>query len=103
MLVSVGVILPIANSTAHGLRQSSVSQNHRRYRRHSRAWWRRHRARMRLRRAAAIAALAQRNAAHSDAPLSSALPKAIKGEAITGVIPKLPEGWSAAAVNTGEV
>lgn len=102
MLVSVGVILPIANSTAHGLRQSSVSENHRRYRRHSRAWWRRHRARLRLRRAAAATALAQRNAAHSDAPLA-AFTDLAKNEVVTGVIPKLPAGWTAAAVNKSEV
>lgn len=99
MLASVGVILPVANSTAHGLRQSSASSgNHRRYRKHSRAWWRRYRARLRLRRANA---LAQREAAHSSAPL--ALTKDAKSELITGVIPKLPVGWSAAAVNKGEV
>jgi hypothetical protein len=103
MLVSVGVILPIANSTAHGLRQSSASSgNHRRYRRHSRAWWRRHRARLRLRRAAAAAALAQRDAAHSDVPLA-AFNNVAKNEVITSVLPKLPVGWTAAAVNKGEV
>jgi hypothetical protein len=59
LLVSLGIMLPLAGSLAHGLRQSiemSTSVNHRH---HSRAWWRRHRARMRKRRAAA---LARRNA-----------------------------------------
>ncbi len=59
LLVSLGIMLPLAGSLAHGLRQSiemSSSVNHRH---HSRAWWRRHRARMRKRRAAA---LARRNA-----------------------------------------
>lgn len=56
MLVSVGVMLPIASSTAHGIRQSvSAHQQHRKVRRHSRAWWRRYRARLRMRRAAALA------------------------------------------------
>jgi hypothetical protein len=102
MLVSIGVALPIASSTAHGLRQSSVSQHHRRYRRHSRAWWRRYRARLRMRRAAAAALLA-RNSAHSNVPLAADFVSAPKGEAITGVIPKLPVGWTAAAVNNGEI
>ena len=60
LLISVGVMLPFANS-AHGVRQSSqigVSRN----RHHSRAWWRRYRARLRKKRAAATAALAHRNA-----------------------------------------
>lgn len=67
MLVSIGVMLPIARSTAHGIRQSvEASSSRRHYRRHSRAWWRRYRARLRRRRAAALAALA----AHRNAPLS---------------------------------
>src|SRR6476661_1693663 len=57
LLISVGVMLPFANS-AHGIRQSAqVSVSHHRY--HSRAWWRRYRARLRKKRAAA--ALAHRN------------------------------------------
>jgi len=57
LLISVGVMLPFANS-AHGIRQSAqVSVRHHRY--HSRAWWRRYRARLRKKRAAA--ALAHRN------------------------------------------
>ena len=57
LLISVGVMLPFANS-AHGIRQSAqVSVRHHRY--HSRGWWRRYRARLRKKRAAA--ALAHRN------------------------------------------
>ncbi|HEY6246292.1 MAG TPA: hypothetical protein VIX17_20235 [Pyrinomonadaceae bacterium] len=57
LLISVGVMLPFANS-AHGIRQSAqASVRHHRY--HSRAWWRRYRARLRKKRAAA--ALAHRN------------------------------------------
>lgn len=110
MLVSIGVMLPIASST-HGLRQTSASHQQRRYRRHSRAWWRRHRARLRFRRAAAAAALAQRNAvyrdaaqgdaAHRNAPLEPV--SATKSDPLTGVIPKLPVGWIAATSNKGEV
>ena len=65
MLVSIGVMLPIASST-HGLRQTCRYHTTAPISRHSRAWWRRHRARRRFRRAAA-AAFAQRNAVYRDA------------------------------------
>ena len=59
LVLSVGVLLPLANS-AHGVRQTIEvgQQRHHRYR--SRAWWRRYRARMRQKRLAAE--LAHRNA-----------------------------------------
>ena len=59
LLLSVGVMLPFANS-AHGIRQSTqvTQKKSKRYR--SRAWWRRYRARLRARRAAEE--LARRNA-----------------------------------------
>ena len=51
LLLSVGIMLPFANS-AHGIRQSAqfTQKKSKRYR--SRAWWRRYRARMRAKRAA---------------------------------------------------
>lgn len=107
IMVSIGVMIPIASST-HGLRQNSVSQQ-RRYRRHSRAWWRRHRARLRARRAAAAAALARRqtstrtDAAHPTAPLVLAVNTETASEPLTGVIPKLPVGWTTSAASRGEV
>ena len=95
MLISVVVMLPFASSTAHGIRQSSASHQQRRYRRHSRAWWRRHRARMRLRRAAL---------AHRNAPLAPVFADPGNAVAATGVLPKLPAGWSNATVTkNGEV
>ncbi len=59
LLLSVGIMLPFANS-AHGIRQSIqiTQKKSKRYR--SRAWWRRYRARLRAKRAAAE--LARRNA-----------------------------------------
>jgi hypothetical protein len=98
MLISVVVMLPFASSTAHGLRQSSASPQVRRHRRHSRAWWRRHRARMRLRRAAL---------AHRNAPLGSVFGNpakdAIKPGIPTAVLPKLA-GWvNPTVANNGEV
>ena len=60
LVLSVGVMLPFENS-AHGVRQS-VQVNKRRHHRHrSRAWWRRYRARLRQKRAAAEALAAHRN------------------------------------------
>jgi hypothetical protein len=96
MLISVGVMLPFASSTAHGIRQSSVSNHHRRHRRHSRAWWRRHRARLRMRRAAVMA--------HRNAPLGPALKLSNNTILPTAVLPKLPTGWDKPVVaNNGEV
>jgi hypothetical protein len=96
MLVSVVVMLPFASSTAHGIRQSSAAHQQRRYRRHSRAWWRRHRARMRLRRAAAQA--------HRKAPLGPAFAKATNGDVSMGLLTRLPAGWNNPTVaNNGEV
>lgn len=52
VLVSVVVMLPTDDSSAHHNGRSSVSHRSRMNRRHSRAWWRRYRARMRRKRAA---------------------------------------------------
>ncbi len=62
MLTCIGAMFPLDESTAHGIRQSFVQrrQNRPHYRRHSRAWWRRYRARLRRRRAAAAAYAAHR-------------------------------------------
>jgi hypothetical protein len=92
MLVSVVVMLPFASSTAHGLRQSSASQQQRRYRRHSRTWWRRHRARLRLRRAAVLA--------HRSSPLGPVFANSTKSEAALA-LPKLPAGWNNASLANG--
>jgi hypothetical protein len=101
MLISVGVMLPFASSDAHGIRQSSAAQPHRRYRRHSRAWWRRYRARMRMRRAQALARAAL---AHRNAPLGPVFPTTKSPDTATIALPTLPAGWnSATLVNGGEV
>ena len=52
VLVTVAGALPITESLAKWSRRSAVS-NRKRYRKHSRTWWRRHRALMRARRARA--------------------------------------------------
>jgi hypothetical protein len=102
MLVSVVVMLPFASSTAHGLRQSfQSSPHHRRVRRHSRAWWRRYRARLRARRAAA---LAQSNAAHSNVPLTPVNVVTPNGNVATSVLAQVPAGWnSTGAASRGEI
>lgn len=96
MLISVGVMLPFASSTAHGIRQSSVSNHQRRYRRHSRAWWRRYRARMRMRRAAAALA-------HRKSSLGPVFASSTKGDIATTAIAKMPAGWNPTVTNNGEV
>lgn len=93
LVLSVSVILPLANE-AHGIRQS-VQVHQRRHRRHSRAWWRRYRARLRQRRAAAEAFAAHRTS-------SLALPKNIPVGDLSAAggpaVPVLPE--SSIGMNT---
>ena len=80
ILLAVGIIIPFANS-AHGVRQSTEigkSVN----RRHSKAWWRRHRARLRRKRAAE---LARRQ-------MLLALPQTLPvGESASIVMPAVPQ------------
>ena len=80
LVLSIGVMLPLGNE-AHGIRQTvEIGQHHHRY--HSRAWWRRYRARQRQRRLAAE--MAHRNA-------SLALPQNISVSEISGLsAPSLP-------------
>ena len=60
LVLSVGVMLPFSNS-AHGVRQSVQVSKKRHHRYRSRAWWRRYRARLRQKRAAAAQLAAHRN------------------------------------------
>lgn len=88
MLVTVLSMLPLDESTAHGIRQNSVSQTRRsHYRRHSRAWWRRYRARQRRRRAAAMA--------HRRLMLATRLLQPVPmGVTPRPLTPALPVGWN---------
>jgi len=98
MLVSIGVMLPFEDSTAHGIRQSASAGRRAHYRRHSRAWWRRYRARQRRRRAAALA--------HRNAPLAPFAPstKLLGMNAPAVLLPKLPLGWNTLSIaNSGEL
>ncbi len=91
LVLSVGVMLPFANS-AHGLRQTVEvgKQRHHRYR--SRAWWRRYRARLRQKRMAA-------EMAHRNQMLS--LPQNLSVADLQGLsgpqLPSLPSNSAAPA------
>jgi hypothetical protein len=63
VLLTVAGMLPLTETLAKWSRRSAASQ-HRRYRRHSRVWWRRHRARLRARRARAAELRRAREAAY---------------------------------------
>jgi hypothetical protein len=93
LVLSVGVMLPFANE-AHGVRQTVQVGKKRHHRYRSKAWWRRYRARMRQKRAAAE--LAHRNAllalprnitvgdlAAASAPAMPAEPAVATAEAVT--------------------
>ena len=75
LVLSVGIMLPLANS-AHGVRQTVEVGQRRHHRYRSRAWWRRYRARLRQKRLAAE--LAHRNA-------SLALPQNISVAELQGL------------------
>ncbi|HEU4714403.1 MAG TPA: hypothetical protein VFS76_22745 [Pyrinomonadaceae bacterium] len=91
LLLSVGIMLPFANS-AHGIRQSTqiAQKKSKRYR--SRAWWKRYRARMRQKRLAAEMAkrkemltlpqnIAMGNLSNVSGPALPALPSSNTGNA----------------------
>ena len=91
LVLSVGVMLPFTNS-AHGVRQSVQVGKKRQYRHRSRAWWRRYRARLRQKRAAAALA-------HRQALLT--LPKDISVGDLSGISgPALPSLPSSPEVTT---
>ena len=91
LLISVGVMLPFASSTAHGLRQSAGMNQHRRHRHHSRVWWRHHRALLKRRHEAALA--------HRNAPLSTLVTNFATGKESASIMPpKLPAGWDSLTI-----
>jgi len=88
ILVSVIAALPFADSAARGLGRS-IEMQRRHHRRHSRKWWRRHRARMR--RLQAARAMAHRDAAlkiKSTVVNPTAVPLA------TAPVAQLANGWN---------
>jgi len=92
LVLSVGVMLPFANS-AHGLRQTVEVGKRRHHRYRSRAWWRRYRARLRQKRMAA------EFAAHRNQTLS--LPQNLSVAEFQGLNgPQLPSLPSNSATTT---
>ena len=90
LVLSVSIMLPFANE-AHGIRQTvEIGQRH--HKRHSKAWWRRYRARQRQKRLAAE--MAHRNA-------SLALPQNISVSELSGLsappLPALPSNTAEAS------
>lgn len=91
LVLSIGIMLPLANS-AHGVMQTVQVGQRRHHRYHSRAWWRRYRARMRQKKLAA-------ELAHRNATLS--LPNNISLGDVSGVSgPALPSLPANSAVTT---
>jgi hypothetical protein len=91
LVLSTGLMLPLANS-AHGVMQTVQVGQRRHHRYHSRAWWRRYRARMRQKKLAAE--LAHRNA-------MLALPNNISLGDVSGISgPALPSLPANSAVTT---
>lgn len=89
LVLSVGIMLPFANS-AHGIRQTVQVGQRRHHRYRSRAWWRRYRARLKQKRLAAE--LAHRK-------MMIALPQGITLGEVSGVagpqLPSLPANTAA--------
>ena len=106
VLVSVIVMLPMDDSSAHHNGRASVSRRSRMNRRHSRAWWRRYRARIRRKRAALRRQQALLRAregknlnAVADSHKSADLPTKLSTvssfkNSSSGWNPALPNGWS---------
>lgn len=108
MLFSVVTMLPLTNSSAHNNGASAASSHKKRFRRHSRAWWRRYRARQRRKRAE-LARQKSLEALRAQDPNAASLNE---GAALTqgGTYnhPRglwsvtMPEGWSSRPANEGE-
>lgn len=105
LLVSIVVMLPFATSTAHNLRTQLAAHSHRHH--HSRAWWRRHRARIRRR----AAMLTRRRTLEANSRTGSVILQSEKSSDNHATMPalafpqgvyrdgtfsmSLPDGWSA--------
>lgn len=111
MLFTVVTMLPLTSSEAANNERAVAGSHRKRVRRHSRAWWRRYRARQRRKRAAALArqkALATMNAQNTEAVQGLEKPVNTPGgvyhhpRGLWTVM--MPEGWSRpSAAETGEM
>jgi hypothetical protein len=112
MLAALVVILPLATSTAHNLRFQFAASSH--HARHSRAWWRRHRALVHrrqallarrrellaMRRGGALPATpAKASDNHVTLPAPLALPEGFYRDGALAV--PLPDGWSPGSMSNG--
>jgi len=110
LLVSIVVMLPFATSTAHNLRSQMTARSHS-FHHHSRAWWRRHRARRQamLARRRALEANSQTRSAtsvsakasdnHAALPGALAFPDGVYRDGAFSM--SLPNGWSAGSTTKG--
>ena len=111
MLFTVVTMLPLTNSEAANNERSVAGSHRKRVRRHSRAWWRRYRARQRRKRAAALtrqrelAALKGQNpdavAGLNEAPASTLGGTYNHPRGLWTV--KMPEGWSRPAADANQM
>lgn len=106
LLVSIVVMLPFATSTAHNLRSQFAARSHRAHH-HSRAWWRRHRAKIRRRQAIlarrraleansrteSVASLKAKSSDNHAAMPAIAFPEGVYRDGAFSMA--LPTGWSA--------
>src|SRR3982751_5557886 len=85
VLALIAGALPVTDTLAKWSRRAAVSQ-HRRHRRHSRAWWRRHRALVRARRERAAQRRRERDVRLADASGNSlAAPRYLNAPASVNV------------------
>jgi hypothetical protein len=111
MLITVVTMLPLTSSEASsGERSVAGSHSRKRFRRHSRAWWRRYRARQRRKRAElarrrALSALHAQNqiAATGVAEQSAPAPGGVYNHPRGLWTVKMPEGWSRPATDANEM
>jgi hypothetical protein len=114
VLISVAVTLPLVDSSAHNGGRSIISRHHHMGRRHSRAWWRRYRARQRrklasLKRIETLEAVRGQslNAAAESHNNNSAVPGKLSVVSTELKNPvnalSLPNGWSRRVAASGEM
>jgi hypothetical protein len=113
VLVSVAATLPLVDSEAHNFGGSGVSRRNHMGRRHSRAWWRRYRARLRrqhaaLKRKRALQAMMRGEtmntpvASHNNVATPFMLPSSQLDMRIPAAVSSLPGGWSRRVASNGE-
>jgi hypothetical protein len=111
LLVSIVVMLPFASSTAHNLRSQFAARSYRSH--HSRAWWRRHRAKLRRRQAilarrrvleansrtGSVNSMPAKSSDNHAAMPALAFPEGVYRDGAFSM--SLPNGWSAGSTSKG--